>query len=338
MQSSHDSGDTVQAVCMVILDVFSGILGCETSLAQSSNRCLMICVDLILDLLDLILGSLLNVLKQLLLIGNASAIQEFVSHDQLGLHICQNCIQLFVDVNQSALPNVVAHRVILRHQNVLFEQLGIGIGQHKVNRCAVLHCLEHGVAEVALHIQGSASKLYITVHDHTHEGHCVALKVITAGVQRHIQNVICIVPGVCIGGIQHNAVVLLEMRQRIQHIFLGFLAQDRLFLIKIRVQRIAEGCQRNALCVLKLRVLLTQLFIEIAICFRRQDHLIIAHKALLGSGIDTSCRIAIFNGTGSIFLHIELAATIRLGGKHKVKIRINAKALFCRISGQLLES
>ena len=87
----------------------------------------------------------------------------------------------------------------------------------------------------------------------TDERNRLGREVVTGGIKCNTENVICVLPDVCVSAVCHYVlIVLLEICKRLCCECLCILAVVRLILIKVRVECMTESGYGNAVNVLVL--------------------------------------------------------------------------------------
>ena len=255
--------------------------------------------------------------------------------DQRGLHVTQQLVELIVTLDQLVVPDVIADRIILAEHKVFLQQLGIIVGQDEVDPGAVFDRLEQIVVHIARHIQRGSRKLNRAVQDNAHERHRRGRIQRTAALQRDVQHLVDVLPGVNIALVAHNAGNIgLHSRKELFGELLCVIAVVRLVTVKVGVEGIADGGNGDRLRIV-LQIVLCKLRVELAVNRRRNAQRIVGHIRLKRRIILTQAGITVVNRLDNVTAQLQTVERLLVVHIREIEVRINAEALLLRICKQI---
>ena len=272
-----------------------------------------------------------DILIELINVRYAHTGQELMANDQLILQILGNGVEVVIDLDNVVEPDIITNGVILAGQEVFLQNLRVLIGQGEVNGSTVFDCLQLCVVKVTLHVQRRTCKVGIAVQNNAQERNAVACADVTAGIQGSAQNVIDELPGVSVTAVDHDFKVRTlfggEVLESLLYEALGVLTVVRFVLIKVGVQGITEGCNRDTGYVVILEVVTHELLIEVAEVCGGDRQLEVARVSLAGSQIETLTGITVVDGSDCVLTEIQTVeeAVGKAVNVREIEVRVNAE-------------
>ena len=288
--------------------------------------------------LDSVLKLLTSICEKLIVIGNTLALDKLVIDNNACLNVLKKCVELVIESNNIAEPDIISYRIILAEFGALLKYFCIRVGKDKLESCAILYCLKKRVINISFHVDRCSCELNVTVKHHSKErNRCVRLSV-TAGVERDIGDMINVLPRECVAARGHYAVVvLIKILKRFDSKVLGVCAVVRLILIKVRVEVLTERGYRDSYGIV-LEVVLSKLFVESVEICRRDRQLEVAYISLLCCAVYTLTCISVIDRLYCVGLKGKSVKECVGGRKHEIEIREYSYALFLREGYQLFKS
>ena len=140
---------------------------------------------------------------------------------------------------------------------------------------------------------------------HSDERNGIACVVEVAGVKRDVEDVICVLPGVGVSGVDHHLVVIGTYTfKKLGDYLLGILAVVGLALIEVGVEVAAERRDRDVAGIHGVKIGL-DLFVEVLEDRRRNGYKSGRQGLLIRRIVETLCRVAVVYSPYGVALEFE---------------------------------
>ena len=308
-----------------------------TCIGDSLVLLLSVVFRLVVLVIQNLVELLVHVALQLVGVGDAHTAEERMGYDGLALDVLQDGVQLVVQLDHILLPDVIADGVVMAELVVVLQNFGVLVGQDEVGGCAVLDRLQLGVLHVAFHIQRGAGKFHVAVQHDAEERHAVAGTDIAAGIQRCVQDMPDVLPGVDVTAVHHDIQRLVAAARDILQCTLdegpGILAVVRLVVIEVGVECGSQRADRDAGHVVQLVVLLHELLIEVAEVCGRDGKLVVADILLHGRAVLALAGVPVVDGLDHVLAQRQTVKHTGLVDIREVEVRENAQIAVLQLGG-----